>query len=457
MMQRLIPSKAILASIVLAALAAGAGAEPFEYVSIFEAEQGAPKQDFRLSALLEDFETAREARWQRDTYTGDWHGLRDTLKDAGIVVNPVYEAEVFGSAGGGHGGVISDGLLDVELDFDLQRMTHMWQGALFHLNVLDIYGSSLSHKFVGDLGGTSNLAAFNTFRLQEMWLEQSFWNKRASLRAGMLAADSEFFESKASNLELNGTFDAFTLLTSNFKNAPAYPVAAPAVRLDVTPVPVLDFKAGVFAPNEDAEKNNHGTDFSVNPKDGALIALETSYRLNQAPNDHGLIGTYTIGTFIQQGDYATWASQAAHALDPSRPLSYGTNYMAYGVADQEVFKHGQLTVEAFVHAGFASSSFSLVQNYWDAGFDFIGPAPNRSHDHAGIAIARSGISKQYSHSLEEQGKPGASSETVIELTYKCQFTRWGAIQPDLQYLINPSGRNGSRNAFVFGLRTVIAF
>src|ERR1700733_1115511 len=109
MMPRFIPPKAFLAGCVLAALAAGAGAAPVEYVSIFEAEEEAPKQNLSLSTLLEDFEKAREARWERDTYTGDWHGFRDTLKDAGIVVNPVYEAEVFGSAGGGHKGVISDG------------------------------------------------------------------------------------------------------------------------------------------------------------------------------------------------------------------------------------------------------------------------------------------------------------------------------------------------------------
>jgi len=457
MSPRSTPKKALLVSCVLAALAAGAGAVPVEYVSLYEAEEEAPRENFSLSTFLEDFERDRKARWERDTYSGDWSGWRDKLKDAGFIFNPVYEAEAFGSAGGGHGGVISDGLLDLEFDFDLERLTHIWPGALFHFNLLDIYGSSLSHKFLGDISGTSNLAAFNTFRLQEMWLEQNFWNKRASIRAGMLAADAEFFESKASNLELNGTFGTFTLLTANFKNAPAYPLAAPAVRLDLTPVPVLDFKAGVFAPNVDAAKNTHGTDFSVNPKDGALVALETSYLLNQAPNDHGLIGTYTVGAFIQQGDYASWASQAAHALDPARPLVFGANYMAYGVADQEVFNNGRFTAEAFAHAGFASSSFSLVQNYCDAGVDLIGLLPNRGHDHAGLAVARSGISQQFSHSREEQGKPGSSAETVIELTYKYQLTQWGSIQPDFQYLINPSGVTGSRNAFVFGLRTTIVF
>jgi porin len=223
------------------------------------------------------------------------------------------------------------------------------------------------------------------------------------------------------------------------------------------PVSFLDFKAAVFAPNEDAENNTHGTDFSINSRDGALVAFEASYLLNQSPNNRGLIGTYRIGTFIQQGDYSTWESQAANALNPSKPLRYGTNYMVYGVADQQLFKNGQYTVDSFVRAGFASSSLSLVSNYLEGGFNFIGYVPSRPYDVAGIGVARSGISKQFSESQVEQGNPRSSSETVIELTYKIQLAPWGSIQPDLQYVINPSGVDGSRNAFIFGIRSTIAF
>jgi porin len=273
----------------------------------------------------------------------------------------------------------------------------------------------------------------------------------------MLAADSEFFGSQASSLFLNGTFGAFTLIAANFNNAPVYPVAAPAIRFDVMPVSFLDFKVAVFAPNEDAENNTHGTDFSINSKDGALFAFEASYLVNQSPNDRGLIGSYRVGTFVQQGDYASWESQAANAINPAKPLRYGTNYMVYGVADQQLFKNGQYTVDSFVRAGFASSRFSMVDNYFDAGFNFIGFVPNRILDVAGIGIARSGISRQFSDSQIAQGNPGSSNEIAIELTYKIQLAPWASLQPDLQYIINPSGVDGSRNAFVFGMRATIAF
>ena len=179
------------------------------------------------------------------------------------------------------------------------------------------------------------------------------------------------------------------------------------------------------------------------------------------PNDLGLIGSYRVGTFIQQGDYSSWQSQAANALDPNQPLRYGTNYMVYGVADQELFKNSGLNIPSklFVRAGFLPrpASCSMVSNYFDTGLNFTGFVPNRPLDVAGIGVARSGISKQFSASQVEQGGTSFSSETVIEATYKIQVAPWGSIQPDVQYIVNPSAAHGSRNAFVIGLRTTIAF
>lgn len=384
--------------------------------------------------------------------------MRNLISDSGLSITPILELEAFGSAGGGHGGGAADGLFDVAFDFDLERITRgLLPDLSFHLNVLDIFGSSITGRHVGDISGVSNLAGFNTFRLQEIWFQQNLLRKRVSIRAGMLAADTEFFTSQASSLFLDGTFGAFTLVALNFNDAPVYPVAAPGVRIDIAPVSFLDFKVAVFAPNQDSEDNLHGTDFSINSRDGALFAFEAAYLFNQSPNDRGLIGTYKVGTFIQQGDYPSFGSQAANSIDPSQPLHRGTNIAVYGVADQELFKNGEYTVEAFLRGGFATPNYSFVHNYFDLGFNFIGFVPGRALDVAGIALGRSGISRQFSDSQVAQGERGYSQESVIEATYRFQVATWGTIQPDFQYFINPGAEHGSRNAFVSGVRTAITF
>jgi len=449
--------KHTLTTLIFGALAAISTAAPVQFASPFTATAQSGKNNQTVSSLPDGLTNSPDAIWQRNTLSGDWGGFRDQMNDLGIAVTPVYEAEAFGSTGSGHNGAISDGLIDVAFDFDLERITKIWTDATFHFNVLDIYGTSLSNRYVGDFSNTSNLAGYNSFRFQEIWLQQSLWEKRASVRAGMLAIDTEFFASQGSSLFLNGTLGAFTLFGANFNNAPVYPVAAPAIRFDVAPVSFLDFKVGVYAPNENAENYNNGTDFGIRKSDGALFALEASFLRNQSPNDRSLIGTYKIGAFIQHSDYATWDSQAQVALGNAGMLHYGTNYAVYGVIDQELFKDGEHTVGAFVRGGFAPSSYSFVDSYFDAGFNFTGFVPTRPLDVAGIAIARSGISDQFSNSQILQGSPGSSQETVIEATYKIQVAPWGSIQPDLQYVINPGGVQGSANAFVFGVRTTIAF
>ena len=444
--------------IIYGAVIACASAAPLQFTSPFAATSPSAKTSQTVAnGGPEGLTNTPDALFNREVLLGDLGGLRNALIDDGIAITPVLQTEAFSSAGGGHGGAEADGLLDIAFDFDLERITRLWPDAAFHFNVVDIFGPSLTIRHVGDISGVSNLAGVNSFRLQEIWVQQQLWAKRASIRLGMLAADTEFFTSQAASLFLDGTFGAFTLVALNFNDAPVYPVAAPAVRIDVMPVSFFDLRAAVFAPNEAAENNTHGTDFSINRQDGALVAVEASYLVNQSPNDFGRIGTYKVGAFIQRGDYASFGSQAANALDSAKPLHYGTNVVVYGVADQELFKNGQLTVEAFTRAGFATPNYSIVHDYFDAGFNFIGVVPIRPLDVAGLAVGRSGISRQFSSAQIQQGNAGLTSETVIEATYKIHLANWASIQPDLQYFVNPSAVRGSRDAFVSGVRSSISF
>ena len=402
----------------------------------------------------------QDTLWRRDTLTGDWNDLRNQLLYKGIAITPIYLGEVFGNTGGADQGVIADGLLNVALDLDLERITGVWKNAVIHANALYIYGSSLSGRYVGDFSNTSNLAGYNSVRLQEVWLEQGFWDKRASLRIGLLAADTEFFTSDNSGLYINGTFGAFTLIGANFANAPVYPVASPGVRLFVQPTSKFYLRAAAFGMDSNSDpagNNDAGTHFHINDSDGALLMAELGYLFNQSPNDRGLVGTYKVGTFVQRGNYPTFASQADDALGTGKLSGKETNYAVYGVADQEIYRHGGSTISAFVRAGFAPSELSFVDAYVDGGFNFTGFVPRRPIDVAGIGVSRSSVSNDFSRSQQRQGNPSSTSETVIEATYRINLAPWWNVQPDFQYIINPSGVSGSNDAAIFGVRTAIAF
>jgi porin len=388
-----------------------------------------------------------------DLLTGDWGGLRKTLEADGVKFSPTLTAEVFGNPSGGarRDGVTTDGLVNMPLDLDLDRMS---DGAVedltIHANAEYIYGAGLSQYYVGDFSNTSNIASYNTLRLQELWIQKLFWEKRLSLKVGNMAVDTEFFQSASASLFINGTFGAFTFIANNVPNAPVYPVASPGIRLQFLPTSKFYVMAGVYGQdvNSDPTTNNqNGTLFALTNSSGVLIMSEAGYLLNQSPNDRGLQGTYRVGSFVHTDDSPRFSDGS----------NGGTNYGIYGVMDQQIYSSADHIVSFFVRSGGAPSNTNFVDYYVDSGFNFSGFIPGRDNDVFGAAIARSHVSSDFSDAQIAAGNPGSTAETVIEATYKAQLAPWWSVQPDVQYIVTPSGVVGSSNAVVVGLRTTVAF
>jgi porin len=406
--------------------------------------------------------TAPTSIWTQNYLTGNWGGFREQLKNDGISLTPVDTSEVFGNpSGGARQGAIVDGLLNVALDVDFDPLT---KGAVkdltFHTEAEYIYGNSLSQHDVGDFSNTSNIAAYNTLRLDELWAQKLFWDKRLSLKVGNMAVDDEYFQSNSASLFISGTFGAFTFLANNVINAPVYPVASPGVRLQLLPTAQTYVMAGVYGLDDtsnQATNNQNGLRFAMNGSSGMLIMTEAGFLLNQVPNDKGLQGTYRIGSFVDTGNHTTFASQAASANGTGPLQDVGTNYGVYGVLDQQIYSENSRVVSFFVRSGGAPSNTNFVDYYIESGFNFTGFIPGRDNDVAGIAEARSHVSSDYSASQVLQGDSPSTAETVIEATYKVQLAPWWSLQPDVQYIITPSGVDGSHNATVLGLRSTVAF
>lgn len=400
--------------------------------------------------------------WTQNDLTGNWGGFRDELKKDGVTFTPVYTGEVFGNPSGGpRQGVISDGLFNLTLDMDLDALTKgMLPDTTFHTNALYIYGPGLSGHDVGDFSDTSNIAAYDTLRLQELWVQKLFWDKKLSLKVGNMAVDTEFFQSNSASLFINATFGAFTFFANNVANPPAYPLAAPGVRLQFLPTPQTYVMAGAYGQDVDsnpATNNQNGTRFALDAGSGMLIMSEAGFLLNQGPRDKGLQGTYRIGSWVDTGNHTTFISQAQLANGTAPLQGTGTNYGVYGVLDQQIYTQYSRIISLFVRSGDAPSNVNFVDWYVDGGFDFTGFIPGRDNDIGGIAVARSHISNDFSNSQLSLGNPPSSAETVIETTYKLQLAPWWSLQPDVQYIVTPSGVAGSRNATVLGLRTTVAF
>ena len=66
------------------------------------------------------------------------------------MVSGTYYGESFGNWGGFKQGVTYDGVLDMNLDADMQKLG-LWKGLCFHTNAYQIHGQSITADNIGSL------------------------------------------------------------------------------------------------------------------------------------------------------------------------------------------------------------------------------------------------------------------------------------------------------------------
>jgi porin len=95
----------------------------------------------------------------------------------------------------------------------------------------------------------------------------------------------------------------------------------------------------------------------------------------------------------------------------------------------------------------AQESVIEVNNHISGGLAYTGLFPKRDEDVLGIGAT-------WVH-FSDGGDFAHNSETTVEAFYKLQITPWFAVQPDLQYVIDPGF--ATRNALVGTLRMKLEF
>ena len=141
-----------------------------------------------------------------DGITGDWDGMRSTLTaEYGVEIFGSYTVEVWANTVGGvKQGALYTGLLGFGVNGDLEKLIG-WNGAMIHNNWFWLSGRDASADLVGNFLTISNIAGFNTLRMDELWLQQNLLDDRISIRLGQIRADTEFVISETSALFLNAT------------------------------------------------------------------------------------------------------------------------------------------------------------------------------------------------------------------------------------------------------------
>lgn len=423
----------------------------------------------------------------------DWGGARTKLREEnGVTIGLNYIAETLAVTRGGINQRASyEGRFEFVVDTDLEKLTGLanFKGASTHLKIFNIHnGGRNAAANAGSIADPSNIDALPTTRLFTAWYQHEIADGLFSLRFGQLAADDEFLTSETAGGLINGTFGWAGLAAANIRSGgPAYPLATPGARAKIQANENLALLGAVFSGDPTGRNctidpqrcNFHGTTFSF--AHGALILGEVQYAINPGKNPVGLPGVYKVGFWHATTEYADQrlgidpatgavVSLADPAFTPD-PLNHRGNWGIYGVVDQMIWRGNERSVNVFMRGGFTPNDRNVVSAYIDGGIGIKGLIEGRSDDKLTFGVAHAKISNSAvaldRDTLAFNGPPYPirNGETLFEVSYVAQIAPYWSIQPDIQYIVRPSGgvphpNNPNAvigNAFIVGARTTINF
>lgn len=383
----------------------------------------------------------------RSQLTGDWGGTRSLLEKKGITIEMVYTGEVVSILSGGEETPSSLLYLD-NLDFIVTADTQkagLWENGLFFFYGLSNHGDNPS-EYIGDLQVTSNIEAYNSTRVFELWYEHSFLDGDFTVLGGLHDLNSEFASSDYASLFNHSSFGIQPDISANIP-VPIFNVASVGLRVKAQPIDRLTVLAAVYDGDPGSpEKNVNGLHITIDErKEGYLGIGEINLSVGG--------GAWPVGVYKLGG----WSHSGRFERFKTGEMVSG-NSGVYALFDQAVIK-GETgrAIGIFGQVGFAQSDRSEVSYYYGAGINCAGLIPSRSEDVFGIGTARAKISDDLVEVERATLGRSRTSEIVWEFIYRAQITPWLVVQPDFQIVENPKGDPNTKTAHVLSARVELSF
>jgi porin len=413
---------------------------------------------------------SQEDSWMRGKYgLGNMNGMRTEMSDAGVEPFLYYSNIISGNPVGGH----QQGATYVD-DFYFGANLYLdkligWPGAKFTASGVNRDGTGLTDNYVGSRYDVQQTVGGQNFFVYQVFLEQRFWDDKASLKLGRFGASDDFNGSPIYGLYLNNGIDGDirnVLFDTQFS---AYPFATWAARLRIDPTPEWNAQFGVFQTwNDIFDRTHNGLNWGIRGEDGVFLIGQVGWSpefwKQSVPSDgkdgktvtatesKGLPGHYWVG-----GSFSPWSGFQEFGTNNKRAGSYG--FYVHG--DQMVYQESPgseqgLTIWA-ASGLYPQPSISIVPFQVNVGLVYKGLIPQRDEDQTTLGVIYGKFSGDYARTVKAAGNGDPAYEAVIESGYRLQLTKFAFIQPDIQWVIRPSGTGRIPDALVIGAEMGITF
>ncbi len=427
----------------------------------------APAADTPVSSVT----ASQDESWMRGKYgLGNMNGMRTVWSDTGVEPFLYYTNILSGNPVGGR----EHGTTDVDdfyfgLNLYLDKLVG-WKGAKLTVSGVNRDGLGLTEHYVGSRYDVQQTVGGQNFFVYQVFLEQRFWDDKASLKLGRFGASDDFNGSKIYGLYLNNGIDGDirnVLFDTQFS---AYPFATWAARLRVDPTPEWNAQLGVFQTwNDIFDRTHNGLNWGIRGDDGVFVIGQVGWSpefwKQSVPNENkdgktvatsselkGLPGHYWVG-----GSFSPWSGFSEFGTNNKRSGSYG--FYAHG--DQMVYQEtpgSEQGLTVWAASGlYPQPSISIVPFQVNFGLVYKGLLPCRDDDQTTFGFIYGNFSEHYARTVKAAGNGVPTYESVFEFGHRIQLTKFAFIQPDLQWVIRPGGTGQIDDALIVGAELGITF
>jgi porin len=336
-------------------------------------------------------------------------------------------------------------LVQVALGFDAGRAFELGSIAVF-ASVVRANQATFSDRYVGDALVVSNIDARADLQFQEAWIDWGFGAfGSGSVRAGLYDVNTEFDTTESRRLFLNSAYGIGHDLAQTGQNGPSiFPDTGLAVRLAWEPVDRLQLKLAALDavpgdPNDSGRSRWH-----VSRSEGALWIAEASTGM-------GRVATISAGYWRYGHEFADLLPRDDEPEDPRGHDNAG-GYVTAEFSPEADPTDGEPRWSGFLRVGSASGHVNEFDRYFAAGVVLQASWPKLRSSQLGLAVSAARASTDYRTIQAQQGLETDSYECNVELTWRIPVTDHVVLQPDLQYVMNPSVDAQLDDALAIGLR-----
>lgn len=335
-------------------------------------------------------------------------------------------------SGGLNKGNLYIGMVEGEFELHSEALS-LWKGGTFFLHALHTHGESVS-ALVGDLQGVNNIEAFSTLRIYQYGYRHEF--KKGSISLGQNDLSADFITSDLASLFIHNSFGIQPDVSSNVPLS-IFPVTTLSVWGQWSLTQNWSFSSGVYKGYPGTQKENlNSLSYKFDKGEGIFWVSELHF---QPQKENEIFGTYKVGFWKHTAKNLIVESQKPGGI--------------YFIADQTLSFEEENPAQwaAFLQLGAAQKAAQTLTSYWGVGLICEGLRAPEKQERFGVAYVSASLTDAFRREL---GPNAQSNEDILELTYTRSMGNFFSVQPNLQFIFNPSGVPNSKSAWVGTLRFV---